>query len=195
MNPQLCISQYLERVKALIESIDEEAVLALAETLKTVCESGGTVFICGNGGSASSASHMACDLSKNVVDAQHHRLRVVSLADNVAHFSAIANDLDYSDVFVEQLRNLMTSKDALLAISASGNSPNVIKAAQFARELGSPVIGFTGFSGGQLRELASSGFHVDCEEYGPVEDLHLICNHLLVVTLRRMMNPDLQVNA
>lgn len=178
---------YLSTVVRLLESVDLESMVAIAGIMRRVSEAGGTVFICGNGGSASTASHMACDISKNASPTGRERLRVMSLTDNMAHFSAIANDLDYTEVFVDPLRNLMTSKDALLAISASGNSPNVVKAAQFARDLGVPVIAFTGFKGGVLKELGTAGLHVDCPEYGPVEDLHLVFNHLLVITLREMI--------
>jgi D-sedoheptulose 7-phosphate isomerase len=188
MNPSSLVSHYLDEVVSLLQSVEQSAVVEVAEVLRRICRSGGTVFVCGNGGSASTASHMACDLSKNVVTTDHGRLRVVSLNDNLAHFSAIANDLDYSEVFVEQLRNLMTDRDALLAISASGNSPNVVKAARFVRDLGAPVVGFTGFNGGELGKLASPVLHVPSDNYGPVEDLHLVFNHLLVVVLRALLS-------
>lgn len=181
------VSSYLSELSRLIDSIEETEVIAIARSLRETCQKGGTVYVCGNGGSASTASHVACDLSKNVATTDHHRLRVLSLSDNLSHFSAIANDLDYSEVFVEQLRNLMTPNDALLAISASGNSPNVVKAATFAKELGATVIAFTGFEGGALRDTAPLGLHVASNEYGPVEDLHLVFNHLLVVILRQMI--------
>ena len=187
MNVENTIEDYLSALKSGIETVRTSEVISVAETLKQVCQNGGTVWVCGNGGSASTASHMACDLSKNVTDSTHHRLRVVSLTDNMAHFSAIANDLDYDQVFLEQLRNVMTQRDALVAISASGNSQNVINAAEFAIELKTPVIAMTGFSGGKLRDLGTVSLHVDCADYGPVEDLHLIFNHLLVVTLRSLV--------
>lgn len=187
MTPENTVSDYLERLQHLVASVEREDIMSIARKLHKVCREGGTVFVCGNGGSASTASHMACDLSKNVTDSTRHRLRVVSLTDNMAHFSAIANDFDYGQVFVEQLHNLMTPKDALVAISTSGNSPNVLNAARFAIDLGVPVISMTGFSGGALRDLGTESLHVDCPEYGPVEDLHLVFNHLLVVALRAMV--------
>ncbi|MDF1852673.1 MAG: SIS domain-containing protein [Verrucomicrobiales bacterium] len=187
--PETAISRYLDLLQDLIRSIDPSDIAHVAETLQEVCRNGGTVWVCGNGGSASTASHMACDLSKNTTDTDSQRLRVVSLTDNVAHFSAIANDLDYDHVFSEQLRNVMKSGDALVAISASGNSPNVVEAARYARSLETPVISLTGFSGGDLRGLATNQLHVDCSEYGQVEDLHLIFNHLLVVVLRTLLEP------
>lgn len=190
MTPETEINRYLALLTSTLEAIQPQEVIAVAHTLRQVCQSGGTVWVCGNGGSASTASHMACDLSKNVTNATDRRLRVVSLTDNMAHFSAIANDLDYAQVFVEQLRNVMTPKDALVAISASGNSPNVVNAARFAIEQGVPVVGMTGFSGGDLRTLSSHSLHVNCDDYGPVEDLHLVLNHLLVVSLRLIVSEN-----
>lgn len=181
--------QYLSRLQELISVIDLDSVSRVALLFREVSERGGTVYVCGNGGSASTASHIACDLSKNVTSSRERRLRVISLTDNLAYFSAIANDLDYSEVFVEPLRNLLTAKDALLAVSASGNSPNVVEAARYARDAGATVVAFTGFGGGALRGLGHEVLHVSCDEYGPVEDLHLVFNHLLVVSLREVMGP------
>ena len=188
--PLKLVSSYLEHLVSLLSEIDAGQCVSVGEQLRSICQKGGTVYVCGNGGSASTASHLACDISKNVTTTDSHRLRVVSLTDNVAHFSAIANDLDYSEVFSEQMRNILTPRDAVIAISASGNSPNVVKAAEFALNLGCPVIAFTGFTGGRLRELATTGLHVGSEEYGPVEDLHLVFNHLLVVILRELVGGE-----
>jgi D-sedoheptulose 7-phosphate isomerase len=190
MNTIRTASDYLSKLQSLIAAVHPDDILPNARILLDVCRTGGTVFVCGNGGSASTASHMAADLSKNVTDSAHNRLRVMSLNDNMAHFSAIANDLDYSQVFVDQLRNLLTPRDALVAISASGNSPNVLNAARFAREQNIPVIALTGFSGGTLRELCTSSLHVDSDDYGLVEDLHLVFNHLLVKMLSVMIHAD-----
>lgn len=185
--PLALVSSYLDHLGGLLSRIDAGRCVAIGRELHRICREGGTVYVCGNGGSASTASHLACDISKNVTTTDRHRLRVISLTDNMAHFSAIANDLDYSEVFAEQMRNILTPRDGVIAISASGNSPNVVKAAEFARKLGCPVIAFTGFSGGRLRGLATSVLHVDSPEYGPVEDLHLVFNHLLVVILRELV--------
>jgi D-sedoheptulose 7-phosphate isomerase len=190
MTPHHAASEYLGKLQSLVAAVRPDDILPVARILLDVCRAGGTVFVCGNGGSASTASHMAADLSKNVTDSDHNRLRVMSLTDNMAHFSAIANDLDYSQVFVDQLRNMLTPRDALVAISASGNSPNVLNAARFAREHDVPVIALTGFAGGTLRELGTSSLHVGCEDYGLVEDLHLVFNHLLVTTLRVMIHAE-----
>lgn len=189
-NLRSATGEYLSSLNQLLLEIDAEKCDHIAEVLYQACVDGRSIYVCGNGGSASTASHMACDISKNVSAPGIQRPKVVSLADNLAHFSAIANDLDYSMVFVEQLKNLMRHGDILIAISASGNSPNVVKAAKYARELDCDVITLTGFTGGELRGLSTAAFHVDCTEYGPVEDLHLVFNHIMVVVLREMLSKD-----
>lgn len=187
MTPREAASEYLIALQNLTAMIKADEIVSVAQTLVDVCRNGGTVFVCGNGGSASTASHMAADLSKNVTDKTQNRLRVISLTDNMAHFSAIANDLDYGQVFVDQLRNLLGPGDALVAISASGNSPNVINAALFARSLNSRVITLTGFVGGDLRSLSTDSLHVESNDYGLVEDIHLVFNHLLVKTISEII--------
>jgi D-sedoheptulose 7-phosphate isomerase len=151
MTPHHVASDYLTSLHSLVAAVRPDDIFPIARIVLDVCRAGGTVFVCGNGGSASMASHMAADLSKNVTDSARNRLRVMSLNDNMAHFSAIANDLDCGQVFVDQLRNLLTPRDALVAISASGNPPNVLNAARFAREHEAPVIALTGFNGGSLQ--------------------------------------------
>ena len=188
MTPKAAASEYLINLQKLVANVSPDEVTLVSTRLLSVCRDGGTVFVCGNGGSASTASHMAADLSKNVTDLAHNRLRVISLTDNMAHFSAIANDLDFDQVFVDQLRNLLTPRDALVAISASGNSSNVLNAATFARSLDVPVIALTGFTGGQLREMGTYSLHVDSSDYGLVEDIHMVFNHMLVKTLRVLIH-------
>ena len=138
----------------------------------------------GNGGSASTASHMSCDLNKGASLFSEQPLRVMSLTDNMAHFSALANDEGYESVFSGQLRNLLTEKDMLIGISASGNSPNCVAAFHLAKEKGAKVLGLLGFSGGTMAELADFCITVASNEYGPVEDAHLIINHIVTEKLK-----------
>ncbi|MCD6506786.1 SIS domain-containing protein [Candidatus Poribacteria bacterium] len=140
---------------------------------------GGTIFVAGNGGSASTASHFACDLGKGTAVEGKPRLRVISMADNLSLLTAWANDVSYEAIFVEQLKNLMRPDDLLIAISASGNSPNVLRAAEYARQLGCKVIGLTGFGGGKLAKLADIAIVVESDKYGPVEDIHLVLDHIM----------------
>jgi D-sedoheptulose 7-phosphate isomerase len=151
----------------------------VAEKLWQAYQSDKQIFIFGNGGSASTASHMACDLAKGVSVKAKKRFKVQSLCDNVPIMTAWANDISYDDIFKEQLENLMNPEDIIIAISASGNSPNIVKAVEFAKAAGAFVIGFTGFSGGRLKDLSNLCMHFPINHYGQVEDLHLICEHIL----------------
>jgi D-sedoheptulose 7-phosphate isomerase len=185
MTPPLGIaSDYVTRVRDLLAGLDLAAVAAAVTVLLDAYENGRTVFVCGNGGSAATASHMAADLGKNTVAAGRPRLRVLSLNDNMAWFSALANDLGYENVFVEQIGNLLQPQDVLVALSASGNSPNVVRAAEFAKAQGGRVVALVGFQGGRLRELADVAIHLKCDSYGPVEDAHLVISHVFTEALR-----------
>ena len=186
MNTPRSIAQdYVSRLRNVLAELDLDAVAAATAVLLDAYENGHTVFICGNGGSASTASHMAADLGKNTVAAGKPRLRVLSLNDNMAWFSALANDLGYENVFVEQMGNLLQPQDVLIVLSASGNSPNVVQAAEFAKAHGGRILALVGFQGGRLRELADVAIHVKCDAYGPVEDVHLVLNHIFTEALRQ----------
>lgn len=138
------------------------------------------VFTLGNGGSSSTASHMAADLAKNTIGANMHRFRIMSLNDNVSIMTALANDLSFENVFAEQLINHIRAGDVLLVVSASGNSPNVLKAMRYARSRSAEVAGLLGFDGGAARRLADIALVVPSNHYGVVENAHLVINHILV---------------
>jgi D-sedoheptulose 7-phosphate isomerase len=185
MMPPLDIANdYVTRVRDLLGRLDLAAVAAAVTVLLDAYENGRTVFVCGNGGSAATASHMAADLGKNTVAPGRPRLRVLSLNDNMAWFSALANDLGYENVFVEQIGNLLQPQDVLVAFSASGNSPNVVRAAESAKAQGGRVLALVGFQGGRLRDLADVAIHLKCDSYGPVEDAHLVICHVFTEALR-----------
>jgi D-sedoheptulose 7-phosphate isomerase len=142
------------------------------------------VYILGNGGSASTASHFAADLSKaTIVDGQH-RLRVLSLADNAALITAWANDTSYEGVFAEQLDNLLDPEDLVVAISVSGSSPNVVQAVHTARAHGAVTVGLLGTNGGSLLDLVDIAIHVESHDYGVVEDCHLVLEHAITASTR-----------
>jgi len=178
------IRDYVGRHSRLVAALDVGAVERAVETIITAFDQKRTVFTCGNGGSATTASHMAADLGKNSAMPGKERLRVIGLSDNMSWFSALGNDLGYENVFVEQLANFLQAGDVLIAISASGNSPNVVKAAEYAREHGGKVIGLVGFKGGKLKELSNVAVHLQIDDYGPVEDGHLMLDHIFVEGLR-----------
>jgi len=181
---QTGILDYLGRHSKVVAALDVAAVERAVQAIITAFDQGRTVFTCGNGGSATTSSHMAADLGKNSAIPGKQRLRVIGLADNMSWFSALGNDLGYENVFVEQLANFLEPGDLLIAISASGNSPNVVKAAEYAREHGGMVIGLVGFKGGKLKQIADIAVHSEIDDYGPVEDCHLMLDHIFVEALR-----------
>lgn len=137
------------------------------------------VFILGNGGSASTASHFCCDLGKGAVVDGEPRLRVMSLNDNTALLTAYANDLGYENVFMEQMKNLIQEGDVVICITASGNSPNVLRAIEFANDQGALTVGFLGFDGGKAKGLVSEAIVVENYNYGQVEDVHMFLSHAI----------------
>jgi D-sedoheptulose 7-phosphate isomerase len=143
-----------------------------------------TVFVFGNGGSAALASHFACDLSKGTINGSSQRFRVMALTDNVPLMTAWANDSNYEDIFAEQLSNFAAPGDVAFAISASGNSPNVIKALRVAKKCGSITVGLTGFSGGRMRAMCDECIIVPCDNMQIIEDLQLCVAHSLFTCLR-----------
>src|SRR5215469_13052531 len=143
--PTAQVSSYLGRLSAGLAALPREQIAAIVEALLAAAEEDRTVYIFGNGGSAATASHLACDLVKATNLPGHSRLRAIALTDNVPLLTALSNDLSYADVFAEQVRILAHPGDVVIAISASGNSPNVIKGVTVARGMGATVIGLSGF--------------------------------------------------
>ena len=162
------------------KDLDEEALEHACQLLLTAYRENRQIFVAGNGGSAGTANHLSCDFGKNAVKTRTRRPKILSLSANVEVLTALGNDFSYADVFVEQLRNQMNDGDVILLISASGNSPNVVRAAEYVKSRGGKVIGMTGFSGGRLRELSDVALHIPCESYEESEDLHLILTHMIV---------------
>tara|TARA_E500000331_G_scaffold313160_1_gene321643 strand:+ start:736 stop:1362 length:627 start_codon:yes stop_codon:yes gene_type:complete len=172
---------YLEYLASCFDAIDCNEVEALIRMILSARDTGNAVYFIGNGGSAATASHFANDLSIGTQTGDERPFRVISLTDNVAMMTALANDEGYDAIFVEQLKVYFCDGDSLVAISASGNSPNVIAAVEYVKSRSGTVAGLTGFDGGKLRTLSDISLHVPTEkgEYGPVEDLHMIFDHLI----------------
>jgi len=183
---------YLDRVCREIQRVELDQVENLSNLIEAAYQSGRTVFVIGNGGSAANASHLCEDLNKCTLrdfDAPR-RLRVLSLTDNTAGIMAWANDEGYDRVFVEQLKTYASPGDLLLAISGSGNSPNIIKAVDWANGHGLTTVGITGYSGGMLRGLAQHSLHVPLDDMGTVESIHLVVFHWIIGDLfRRISGP------
>lgn len=171
-------TKYLNEVLPVFEEYKSRQYSEAIKAMETAYLADRQIFICGNGGSAGTSNHMVNDLSKGSSVDGKRRLRVIGLADNMSLLTALANDCGYETVFVEQLKNLWNPGDVLIAISASGNSPNVVKAAEFSRKNGGYVIGLVGFTGGKLLELSHSAIHFKSHNYGVVEDAQLMFSHL-----------------
>jgi D-sedoheptulose 7-phosphate isomerase len=179
------IDAYLDEVQAAIGGISRPAVRRIVDALETIWATDGTTFLIGNGGSASTASHMMNDLNKFTAIPGKRRFRAISLTDNVPLMTAVANDIDYADTFVEPLRNLARSGDALIAISGSGNSPNVIRAIEYALRYQILTIGLCGSPGGRLAAIADLSIVVPAGRISQQEDGHLVLNHTIATALRQ----------
>jgi D-sedoheptulose 7-phosphate isomerase len=180
---------YLDYVQTVLRRIDSVEIGRFIETLLDVRERGAAVFFIGNGGSAATASHFANDLSIGTNEYEKP-FRAMSLTDNVSVITAIGNDFGYEDIFVRQLRVLGKRGDVLVGISASGNSPNLLKTFEYARSAGIKTVAITAFDGGMMKKIADEGIHVVTgpKEYGPAEDAHMVLDHLVGAYLMRFIN-------
>jgi D-sedoheptulose 7-phosphate isomerase len=186
---KLDVRPFLERVGQELSRIDPAEVKALADAIFVCYQERRMVFVCGNGGSGSNASHFCEDMGKCTLRREDYdndkkkRLRILSLTDNTPYILAWANDEGFERVFAEQLKNLASPGDLLIAISGSGNSPNVLRAVDWANRNGLKTFGCTGFDGGKLRKLARQGLHVPLDDMGIVESIHLTAFHWVVDNL------------
>ena len=178
------IAQYHRDFAELLSQLDQKSIIAAAELVKKVYAADKQIFTAGNGGSAAVALHFAADFGKNVAGPEDKPPRIISLCGNVSSITALGNDCGYDQVFEGQLKNIMNPGDLVVLISASGNSPNVIRAAQFAKSGGAFVIGLTGFEGGKLQSLSDVNLHAPSKVYELVEDAHSFFTHVLVHALK-----------
>ena len=187
----LDVTPFLERIGKELMRIDPAEVKTLAELVYDCYTRGAMVFVCGNGGSGSNASHFCEDIGKGSLrrqdfeDDTKKRIRIISLTDNTPYILAWGNDEGFDRIFVEQLKNLAGPGDLLIAISGSGNSPNILKAVEWANAHGMKTVGCTGFTGGQLRSLAQHALHVPLDDMGIVETVHLAAFHWVVDDMHR----------
>ena len=181
------ISGYLTAQKAALDSIPAEAVASLIDKLRVALKDGANIYVFGNGGSAANASHFATDLGKGASDKLGKRFRVLSLNDNVSWMLALANDYSYADVFVGQLQNYGRPGDIAIGLSVSGNSPNCVKALEWARKHGLQTVALVGAKRGRMAEVAEHAIVINDTHYGRVEDAHMGICHLLCYAF--MENP------
>jgi phosphoheptose isomerase len=176
---------YADEMARAAKSVEPAMLELAATTLVEAYLRGARIFTCGNGGSASIANHMQCDHVKGIRTATDLSPHVLSLSANVELLTAIANDMGYENIFVYQLQSQSEPGDVLLAVSSSGRSPNIVSALTWAREQGLRTIAVTGFGGGAARDAAEVSVHVDCANYGIVEDLHQAIMHALAQYIRQ----------
>lgn len=177
------IRAYLEKEREVLQSLDEYEISKVMNVLEKTRLEGNRVFICGNGGSAATASHFTCDFNKGISYSQEVKYNFECLNDNVPMMMAIANDISYDDIFLEPLKNKMHKEDVLLAISGSGNSKNVLKATEYANSLGATTIGLVGYNGGKLKGLVDYCIHVNINNMQIVEDVHMTMDHVMMFVL------------
>lgn len=175
--------EYIDKLKKTLDSLDldeiEDFTIALINAFENNCQ----IFIFGNGGSASTASHFACDINKGCSNGNEKRFKVISLTDNIPIMLAYANDVSYEDVFLEQLKNYLNIGDVVIGISGSGNSKNVLKAIEYSNQKGNVTIGITGFNGGLLKKLAKISVNANVNDMQISEDIHMIVVHILMKEL------------
>ncbi len=176
---------YFAELEQACATVDRASLQEAAAVLLAVYEGGGMLFSCGNGGSAAIANQLVCDHCKLVQTDTHLRPHVYSLSSTVEIITAVANDLSYDDVFVYQLRSLAKPGDALITISSSGDSENIVRAAMWAKENGIPVISLTGFTGARSAGIADVSLHVCADNYGVIEDVHQALMHILAQYIRQ----------
>lgn len=176
---------YCRGISELLVRIDHGLTQSAVELVAQAYKEDKTIFTAGNGGSAATAIHFAADFGKNAVMGSMRKPRVMALCANISTLTAYANDEGYDTVFERQLEAFSKSGDLLILISASGNSPNVVNAAQYAKRNQINTIALTGFSGGELMKIATISLHVPCTSYEPVEDIHSIYCHMLVSCVKQ----------
>lgn len=181
------IGTYLRDAEQVIAGLPRESIDVSLAVLLDAWRARKHVFLVGNGGSAATASHLANDLSKGAAVDGKPRIRAIALTDNVPLITAWGNDSSYDDVFVEQLSGLMDPGDVVLAISASGNSPNILRAVQYARDSGGITMAWTGRGGGRLRAIAHHCICAPSDDVGQIESAHMVLDHLFTVLLRRAL--------
>jgi D-sedoheptulose 7-phosphate isomerase len=179
-NVKAKIEEYCTRLKEVLDSLDTEKIVVCLNVIRRAFIEGQQIFIMGNGGSAATSSHIACDLNKGVSGDLEKKFKVISLNDNVPTMLATANDISYEDIFVEQLKNFLKPGDVVIGISGSGNSKNILKAVEFANRNGGITIGLCGFDGGKLKQISQHSIHAEINDMQIAEDIHSIIGHMMM---------------
>lgn len=183
------IDNYFNLLKQSVDGLDRKAIISFVDLLLEARKNGNNIYIMGNGGSASTASHFTCDFNKGLSYKKDIRFKMICLNDNIATMLAYSNDLGYENVFVEQLKNFLKKDDVVIGISGSGNSKNILNAIEYANHLGAKTVGLTGFDGGKLKNIVDVSIHADVNNMQVAEDVHMTICHMLY----SVMSPILEV--
>jgi len=182
---------YFQDLKNILDKIDLDNFNKINELLYNTFKKGKQIFTMGNGGSGATASHLVCDLNKGVNFTQKGKFKAICLIDNIPTLLAYANDVSYSDIFCEQLKNFMKKEDIVIGFSGSGNSENILKAIEYANENDGITIGFSGFDGGKLSRISQISLVVPANDMQKCEDIHLILSHLIMRTMHYLIRINL----
>ena len=180
MKKKFFAKNYFKELSKVMSSIDITSIECCIKIIKNKIYNNNKIFVCGNGGSATTADHMITDLNKMLSLKKNKKFRGYSLTSNTGILTAYANDISYTDIFSEQLKSLMDKDDLLICLSGSGNSENVIKATQYAKSIGGDTMAIVGFDGGKLKKISKFCFHVQSYDMQICEDIHLMFNHILM---------------
>lgn len=181
------IENYIVKLTKTLKDLHVKDIEQCSRVLLDAYENKKNIFICGNGGSASTASHFACDINKGVSYGLDKRFKIIPLTDNLATISAYSNDVNYDFIFLEQIKNFYNPGDVLIGISGSGNSMNVLKAIEFVNENEGVTIGWTGFKGGKLKEVSQFSINANIDDMQISEDIHMTLVHLMMKVLRKKL--------
>ncbi|MBP7496401.1 MAG: SIS domain-containing protein [Bacteroidales bacterium] len=184
-------NKYFQKAAAVLQMIDTSSLIAVSELMIDCYKKDACIYIMGNGGSGATAMHVAGDYIKGVSFGLEKRFRFISLNDNLAAILAIANDLSYDDIFVEQIRGGLKENDIVIGISGSGNSANVVKALEYAKSLNVKTIAFSGFKGGLIKKLADLSVHIPVDDMEIAEDMHLLVFHAIKQYIISKLKPGI----
>jgi D-sedoheptulose 7-phosphate isomerase len=187
------IKDYFNEIVKALNAINESDITEIGDIIFDTYKRHKRIYIFGNGGSAATASHFALDLAKSSANLSVRKLPAISLSENMPLITAIANDTDYSLIFREQLSTLLESGDLVVAISASGNSPNIIEAVKFANNNGAVTVGICGFDGGELNKIARRAIIIANNDYKQIEDVHMIITHIIAREVRNKIEKESKV--
>jgi D-sedoheptulose 7-phosphate isomerase len=179
MNSIEYANAYLEELKKSLDDLPRDKIAQIVDILMDARKRDAQVFVCGNGGSAATASHMVCDLGKGCIVDGKRRFKVIGLNDNIPMLTAWSNDTDYTQAYMEQMVNFLNEGDVVIGISGSGNSPNVLNVLEYANQHGAITVGMTGFQGGKMKDAAKICLVVPSDNMERIEDIHLVLEHLM----------------